>query len=258
MADLIGRGEWGARRTRGETMLATPPLGVKVHYLAGHVDPGIVNDHARCAELVRDVQAHHMDGNGWNDVGYSGLVCPHRGVFVGRGPGVLVAANGAGLNAPHYAVACLLGERGLTHPTDAMLDGLADAIRWLRRKGDAGGEIAGHRDGYATECPGDPLYKVVKRWRREGLPPAGGRPTSGGLVPPFVRVLKYPPVMYGEDVRMWQAQMRRRGWALDVDGAFGPRSREVAADFAGRNGFNKANGRVTRPVWEAAWTLPIA
>lgn len=44
-----------------------------------------------------------MDGNGWIDVGYSLLCCPHRKVFEGRGPGNVPAANVVGLNSAHYA-----------------------------------------------------------------------------------------------------------------------------------------------------------
>jgi hypothetical protein len=122
-----------------------------------------VPDHDRCAARVRQIQNAHMDGNGWNDIGYSALVCPHSYVFVGRGPHVLPAANGAGLNSGHYPVCGLVGDKGLTRPTNAMLSGIRDAIEWLRRKGDAGTEIKGHRDGYPTDCPGGPLYAWVKK-----------------------------------------------------------------------------------------------
>ncbi|MEU4228324.1 N-acetylmuramoyl-L-alanine amidase [Nonomuraea sp. NPDC026600] len=256
MVDLVSRKEWDARPPELVTRLQHAPAGVKVHYLAGKVSPGLVDDHGLCVDLVQEVQHWHMDDNGWNDTAYSGLVCPHRKVFVGRGPWALPAANGEGLNSEHYALACLLGDKGLTTPPDGMLLGLADGIRWLRCEGGAGDDIAGHRDGYDTGCPGEPLYAVVKRWRREGLPllPGPVRPPS---VPPFARVLAYPPIMRGADVRMWQAQMRHRGWNIAVDGAFGPQSQMIAAEFAERKGIGQAGGRVTWPVWDAAWSLPI-
>jgi hypothetical protein len=258
MVDLISRREWQGREPEGVTRLDADPLGVKVHYLAGRVDPEIVHDHRLCAELVRDVQGWHMDGNGWNDTGYTALVCPHRGVFVARGPHVLPAANGAGLNAGHYAVACLLGDKGLVTPPQGMLLGLADAIRWLRREGDAGSEIKGHRDGYPTDCPGDELYRVVTRWQRDGLPldDPGGTPQPT-RVPPFGRVLRYPPVMVGEDVRTWQRQMARRGWAILVDGRYGEGSKAVAAAFTREKKIVARPGEVSRAVWDAAWLAPI-
>ncbi|WP_433224461.1 peptidoglycan recognition protein family protein [Microtetraspora malaysiensis] len=107
-----------------------------------------------------------MDGNGWMDIGYSLVVCAHRKVFVGRGPHVLPSANGAGLNSGHYAVLGLVGTSGVVNPPDAMLHGIRDAIEYLRANGGAGVEIKGHRDGYATSCPGGPLYA----WVQKGAP----------------------------------------------------------------------------------------
>jgi hypothetical protein len=74
------------------------------------------------------------------------------------------------LNSGHYAVLGLVGSSGLTEPTPAMLHGIRDAIEWLRRDGDAGSEIKGHKDGYSTSCPGGPLYA----WVKKGAPRPGG------------------------------------------------------------------------------------
>lgn len=257
MVELVSRKDWDAHPPESVTRLRHAPAGVKVHYLAGRVSPELLADHGLCVDLVQQVQGWHMDGNGWNDIGYSGLVCPHRKVFVARGPWALPAANGGGLNEAHYALACLLGDEGLTTPPEGMLLGLADGIRWLRAEGDAGGEVAGHCDGYDTTCPGEALYAVVRRWKHEGLPPAPGGPARPTSPPPFARVLSYPPVMRGSDVRMWQVQMRRRGWTIDVDSAYGGQSQMVAAEFAERKGLGVTGGRVTRRVWDAAWLLPI-
>ncbi|MFJ8470094.1 N-acetylmuramoyl-L-alanine amidase [Streptomyces swartbergensis] len=70
----------------------------------------------------------------------------------------------------------LLGSSGLTEPTDAMLSAIRDGIELLRKHG-AGDEIKGHRDGYATACPGDELYAWVKKGalRPEGTQPAQGQ-----------------------------------------------------------------------------------
>ena len=46
-------------------------------------------------------------------------------------------------------------------------------IRELREKGGAGREIKGHKDGYATSCPGPDLYA----WVQSGAPTPGGQPT---------------------------------------------------------------------------------
>ncbi|MEV0595467.1 peptidoglycan recognition protein family protein [Nonomuraea cavernae] len=254
MADLVSRRDWNARAPRGDYTQLDSTRGVKVHYTGGRVDPGIAGDHNGCVSLVQSIQRGHMDGNGWVDIGYSFVVCPHRKVFVGRGLHHLPAANGAGLNAGHYAVLGLVGNAGLVQPPDGMLHGILDAIDHVRERGDAGKEIKGHRDGYATDCPGEALYA----WVRRGAPRPGG---GGGTTPPEApsfpgRLLKYPPVMHGEDVRTWQAQMRRRGWELEADGAYGPGSRDVCRRFQ-RQQRVEADGIVGPTTWRLSWEAPM-
>ncbi|MEV4093778.1 peptidoglycan recognition protein family protein [Streptosporangium saharense] len=166
MIDLVSRSTWGARAPSGSYTTLASTRGVKVHYTGGHVDPATLTDHSRCVAAVRGIQRGHMDGNGWIDIGYSMIACPHRKVFVGRGPGHLPAANGPGLNSAHYAVLGLVGTSGVVTPPDGVLHGIRDAIEWLRAKGGAGKEIKGHRDGYSTDCPGDALYA----WVQAGAP----------------------------------------------------------------------------------------
>jgi hypothetical protein len=104
--------------------------------------------------------------------GNSLVVCSHGSVYEGRGLRRRNSANGSTeLNEGHYAVCALLGSSGLVQPPDRQLHGIRDAIEYCRSKGPAGTEIRGHRDGYATACPGDALYA----WVRKGAP----RPSSG-------------------------------------------------------------------------------
>ncbi|RBQ16089.1 N-acetylmuramoyl-L-alanine amidase [Spongiactinospora rosea] len=254
--DLVSRKEWGARKARGSYTALSSTKGVKVHYTGGRVDPAIVDDHAKCTGVVRSIQRQHMDGNGWMDIGYSMVACPHRKVYVGRGPGHLPAANGPGLNSGHYAVLGLVGDSGLVTPPDDMLHAILDAIDHLRDKGGAGKEIKGHRDGYATSCPGDKLYAWVKKGAPR--PGSGGEPDPGDEKAPKWpgRVLKFPPIMRGDDVRTWQARMRERGWSLDVDGAYGPRSREVCESFQREKDLS-VTGAVDQVTWVATWEKPI-
>lgn len=165
---LVMRDAWGARPPERRADYLESTRGTKVHYVGERVDPELARDgnHDRCAGIVRGIQRFHMDDNGWLDIAYNALVCPHGYVFIGRGPHAQSAANGAGLNDDHYAVCALLGDTGLIDPTDEMLHGLRDAIEWLRSRGNAGQEIKGHRDGYPTSCPGDRLYA----WVRAGAP----------------------------------------------------------------------------------------
>jgi hypothetical protein len=158
---LVRRAEWGAPATSPAQYIAST-RGVKVHYLG---TPYSSRQHSACDDQVRAIRAAHLRSpEGYSDIAYNALVCEHGYVFEGRGPHKKTGANGnQNLNSQHYAVCALLGSSGMTEPTAAMLNGLRDAIEWLRREGDAGTEIRGHRDGYATACPGDALYAWVQR-----------------------------------------------------------------------------------------------
>ncbi len=151
---LITRHAWGARSPRVPLQMLASTHGVKVHYTGMHIYDHGADRHDLCITLVHSIQNDHMDHNGWNDIGYSFLVCRHGDVFEGRGLHHLPAANGAGLNEGHYAVCGLVGNDGLVDPSEAMLNGIRDAIEYCRAQGDAGQEIKGHRDGYSTDCPG--------------------------------------------------------------------------------------------------------
>ena len=157
---IESRAAWGARKPRSVSYVSKTK-GVKAHYTGGHVNPATLTDHAKCRAAIRGIQNGHMDGNGWADIAYSMWVCNHT-AGMGRGPGVLTAANGPGLNADHYSILFLVGTSGVTEPTDNMKRHFHEARDYLRSKGGAGAEIKGHRDGYATSCPGEPIYKWIK------------------------------------------------------------------------------------------------
>jgi hypothetical protein len=171
---LVTRSQWGARAYRtpnGATPYSRPRRGVKLHYLGtAYTD----RTHDKCDDYVRQIQAQHMDGNGWSDIGYSFVVCTHGYVYEGRGLKRRNSANGSTtLNDQDYAVLLMVGSSGLTKPTAAQLDGTRDAIDYCRTAGPAGPWLGGHRDGYATACPGDAVYT----WAKAGAPrPAAATP----------------------------------------------------------------------------------
>jgi len=175
---LVTRAQWGARAYRlpsGAILYSGKRRGVKLHYLG---TPYTDRTHDRCDDYVRQIQAQHMDGNGWSDIGYSFAVCTHGYVYEGRGLRRRNSANGnTTLNNQDYAVLLLVGSSGLTKPTDAQLHGARDAIDYCRKEGPAGTWLGGHRDGYATACPGDAVYA----WAKKGAPRPG---TSTPTAPP--------------------------------------------------------------------------
>lgn len=59
-----------------------------------------------------------------------------------------------------------------------------------------------------------------------------------------------------EDFRMWQTQMKSRGWDIDPDGLYGNQSGNVAEGFQSEK--HLVVDRLIGPVtWAAAWTEPV-
>jgi hypothetical protein len=237
---LVNRQAWGARSPKSPLQTLARTEGVKVHYTGDHVDPAMVDHHGRCGDLVQGIQNFHMDGRGWLDIGYTALVCPHGYVFEGRGLHHLPAANGTGLNSGHYAVCGMVGTSGLVDPSDAMLNGIRDAIEWLRAQGDAGTEIKGHRDGYSTDCPGPKLYAWVK----------AGAPRPGDPLPWPGQLLKLGS--QGGPVRWVQRLLNGKldGPDLEVDGVYGPKTEASVRIYQAKHGLD-VDGIVGRRTWDS-------
>nr|WP_062336215.1 N-acetylmuramoyl-L-alanine amidase [Herbidospora sakaeratensis] len=255
---LITRAGWGARAPKQDVPALYSTKGVKVHYTGGRVDPAIVSNHNICVGLVRGYQRMHMDDNGWSDLGYTAAACPHRKVFVGRGPNRLPAANGAGRNSGHYAVLGLVGNAGFVRPNDGLLHGIVDAIEYLRAEGRAGREVKGHRDGYSTSCPGDALYAWVQR----GAPRPGGAPPKAPVeelpvvngIPTWLRPIRLQtPMLAGLDVREWQEKARQWVASLVADGIYGKQSQTACRALQKLFGLP-----VTGVVDEETWTVTFA
>ncbi|WP_406468061.1 peptidoglycan-binding protein [Streptomyces hirsutus] len=158
--------------------------GVKVHYEGTAVSEDLLTNHALCVAEWKSIRKSHLANprENYSDVAYNYAACPHGYLLEGRGIGKRTGANGnQALNVAHYAIVALLGDSGLTKPTEAMLGAIRDGIELLRKHG-ASDEIKGHRDGHATQCPGDELYA----WVKKGAPrPGGTQPAQGQAYEPF-------------------------------------------------------------------------
>lgn len=136
---------------------------------------------------------------------------------------------------------------------DAQAQGGASGITQHENLGSAGG---GHWD-----CgPAFPIGRVVEM--AGGLPaspstpsPSPTPPAAAGTAPPW-------PGVYLRDftehpsARTWQAQMQARGWAIDVDGMYGPGSADVCRSFQAEKGLG-VDGVVGPDTWAASWTSPV-
>ena len=181
---LVTRAQLGWPASAAPTQTSTK--GVKVHYEGTAVSTKLLTDHDACIAEWKAIRKSHMANTkeGYSDIAYNYGACPHGFLLEGRGIGKRTGANGdQPLNKAHYAIVGLVGSEGLTQPNDAMLGAIRDGIELLRQHG-AGTEIKGHRDGYATSCPGGPLYA----WVQKGAP----RPTGTGGGPTTAKP-KYEP-----------------------------------------------------------------
>ncbi|WP_189525783.1 FG-GAP-like repeat-containing protein [Streptomyces sindenensis] len=152
-----------------------------------------------CSEspaMVRAIYAYHVTPRpgyeGWKDIGYNFLVDKCGQIFEGREGGADLPVLGAhtyGFNSYSTSVA-LLGNFETGRPSRAALDSAARVAAWklgqygvspsgtvtLTAAADTGkyraGEkatlstISGHRDGFATLCPGVNLYSELPAIRR--------------------------------------------------------------------------------------------
>ncbi|MFI9823025.1 FG-GAP-like repeat-containing protein [Streptomyces sp. NPDC052013] len=195
---IVSRAQWGA----DESKVEDPPTYIdKVQAVFVHHTVG--SNGYSCAEsasLVRGIMAYHVEVNGWNDLGYNFLVDKCGQIFEGRGGGADLPVTGAhtyGFNSYSTGIAVLGDYQGdaakgvpAGKPTRAALESVARVAAWklgqyggdpkgtvtLTAAGSTGvwdnGEqatlntISGHRDGYATACPGTNLYSKLGEIRR--------------------------------------------------------------------------------------------
>jgi uncharacterized protein with LGFP repeats len=156
---------------------------VFVHHTAG------TNDYtcAQSPSIIKAIMLYHVQTNGWNDIGYNFMVDKCGTIFEGRAGGVdkaVVGAHTLGWNTNSSGIA-LLGDYNTTTAPQAALSAIAKLAAWklglsgvdptgkttLTTSIDNGTyhpgdshtfyNISGHRDGYATECPGAKLYAAL-------------------------------------------------------------------------------------------------
>ena len=115
------------------------------------------------------------------------------------------------------------------------------------------GKVAGKRiDVNAFRGTRQQLAALTVTPNKPKPPPTPPAPAFPGRE---LRYVKGHAIMRGADVRQWQQRMRDRGWRIDVDGEFGPRSAAVAEAFQREKGLH-VDGIVGPNTWRAAWTAP--
>src|SRR5439155_19508387 len=96
---IVSRSSWLA----DEKIVRAKPLYAPVLKLAIVHHTASANDYtpAQAAAIVRGIEAYHVNGNGWNDIGYNFLVDRYGTVYEGRAGGIeknVIGAHALGFN----------------------------------------------------------------------------------------------------------------------------------------------------------------
>ncbi len=180
---IIAASEW----RKGLTPPKEAPVKTTVKHVIVHHSAGS-NTTTNFLEAVRNIYTFHTtpppNGNGWNDVGYNFLITQDGTIFQGRdGQGIMdgdnvLGAHFCGKNGGTMGI-CLLGNYNEVQPSNASIKSLINLAGWKlgKEKLPVIGQfqhtdgllniISGHRDGCATECPGDNLYAKLAELRQK-------------------------------------------------------------------------------------------
>ena len=179
MPGYCGRQCWNARSPQCSISYMSTLDRATIHHTANAGDYNTTSE-ATSASNVRAVQNYHMDVNGWCDIGYHFLVDKLGNIFAGRfdsgNLGNFVRGAHDACNNNSFGFNCM----GYFHSpynqqtTTAMKASLKQIIAgrmpggW-NPKGTGTGycngvtdKILGHRQVYATACPGDILHNQTK------------------------------------------------------------------------------------------------
>ncbi|MFR9799051.1 peptidoglycan recognition protein [Streptomyces sp. MS06] len=178
---IVTRRGWGADEKLRESKFRYTNT-VKAAFVH-HTVTGNAYSCSQAPAVIRSIYRYHVKSLGWRDIGYNFLVDKCGKIYEGRAGGVAKPVMGAhtyGFNTDSMGVA-VLGTFTSAKPSSAAVKAIAQLTAWklglygrnpsaktylksgggnLYKKGKEVrlNVISGHRDGYATECPGRYLY----------------------------------------------------------------------------------------------------
>ncbi|PBC98514.1 N-acetylmuramoyl-L-alanine amidase [Streptomyces sp. Ag82_O1-15] len=178
---IVTRRGWGADESlrEGGFVYTKKVKAAFVHHTAS----GNNYSCSQAPSVIRSIYRYHVVSSGWRDIGYNFLVDKCGNIYEGRAGGVAKPVMGAhtlGFNNDTMGIA-VLGTFGSTKPSAASVTAIARLTAWklglygadprgktylksgggnLYPKGKNArlNVISGHRDGFATDCPGSLLY----------------------------------------------------------------------------------------------------
>lgn len=146
------------------------------------------NSNTNYTQLVRSFYTLHTQVNGWDDIGYNYLIAPNGDIYAGRDPELFFiqqhnvqGAHFCSKNTNTMGV-CLIGNYTQLAPSDTMMESLEKLLTWkyvldtlmptksFPHPFPSGADLpalVGHRDGCATQCPGDSVYIRLSDFRNK-------------------------------------------------------------------------------------------
>ncbi|MDN0200946.1 peptidoglycan recognition protein [Streptomyces sp. S.PNR 29] len=181
---IVTRRGWGANETLREKKFAYTKK-VKAAFVH-HTASGGTYGCSQAPSLIRGIYRYHVRSMGWRDIGYNFVVDKCGKIYEGRAGGVakpVLGAHTRGFNSHSMGIA-VLGSYDARKPSSAAVKAVARLSAWklglygvnprgktylksgggnLYRKGRKArlNVISGHRDGFATSCPGGQLYRKL-------------------------------------------------------------------------------------------------
>jgi hypothetical protein len=205
---IIPRSGWQAEE---EIVRARPRYAPSVGFAVVHHTAGSNSyTRAQSAAIVRGIELYHVQGNGWNDIGYNFLVDKYGQVFEGRAGGIdrnVIGAHAEGFNTGSTGVA-VIGNYSAAAISPAATTSLVSLLAWrldvahvdplstITWKSGGNPEyprgrsvrlraVSGHRDTGYTSCPGAALYArlpdLAKTVAATGLPKLYAPVATGAL-----------------------------------------------------------------------------
>ncbi|WP_344179831.1 peptidoglycan recognition protein [Streptomyces albidochromogenes] len=185
---IVTRKGWGANeQLRERNFVYTKSVK------AAFVHHSATGNNYSCSQadsVLRSIYRYHVKSSGWRDFGYNFAVDKCGNIYEGRAGGVakpVLGAHTLGFNSNSTGIA-VLGTYSKSNPPAAVVNAVARLTAWklglygadprakTTLKSGGGNRykkgtvvklnvISGHRDGYATDCPGGRLYSKLDETR---------------------------------------------------------------------------------------------
>lgn len=157
---VIPRAEWGARDPGKICGDVVAPYRMSIHHTASPDSDG-----GDPAARMRQMQAYHIDSNGWCDIGYHFVVSQSGKLYQGRSDEQRPGAHVGNQNAGNIGIS-FIGNYQVDQPPQAQLDAAASLMKWVKDTYNIPWDrdaIRGHRQwpGQSTSCPGDNLLAKI-------------------------------------------------------------------------------------------------